>query len=111
MGGGDPVAGCDFGYRRAFMDRLLWREQVSVCKEIAVDSIGFSDVILVLLILLIVVAGTKLPQLGDALGRGVQRVRHSLGGVGDDVTDGVPTTKATRSREKSETVPPEKSGR
>jgi sec-independent protein translocase protein TatA len=43
-------------------------------------SIGFSELLVILLIILIVFGAGKLPQVGDALGRGIRNFRKASKG-------------------------------
>ena len=50
-------------------------------------GMGFGELVLVLVIVLVVFGSTKLPQLGDGLGRAIKNFKRSLGALNEiDVT-------------------------
>ena len=51
-------------------------------------NIGFGELLLILLVLLLVFGTSKLPQLGDALGRSIRNFKKSVSG--DDAIDVTP---------------------
>jgi sec-independent protein translocase protein TatA len=51
-------------------------------------NIGFGELLLILLVLLLVFGTSKLPQLGDALGRGIRNFKKTVSG--DDAIDVTP---------------------
>jgi sec-independent protein translocase protein TatA len=60
-------------------------------------GMGFGELVLILLIVLVVFGATKLPQLGDGLGRAIKNFKRSVGALNEiDVTpklDGDDTSK------------------
>jgi sec-independent protein translocase protein TatA len=63
-------------------------------------GMGFGELVLILLIVLVVFGATKLPQLGDGLGRAIKNFKRSVGALNEiDVTpkvDGDATASADR---------------
>ena len=51
-------------------------------------NLGFGELLLILVVLLLVFGSSKLPQLGDALGRGIRNFKKSV--AGDDTIDVTP---------------------
>jgi sec-independent protein translocase protein TatA len=51
-------------------------------------NIGFGELLLILVVLLLVFGSSKLPQLGDALGRSIKNFKKSVSG--DDSIDVTP---------------------
>jgi sec-independent protein translocase protein TatA len=51
-------------------------------------NIGFGELMLILVVLLLVFGSSKLPQLGDALGRSIKNFKKSVSG--DDSIDVTP---------------------
>jgi sec-independent protein translocase protein TatA len=50
-------------------------------------GMGFGELVLVLVIVLVVFGSTKLPQLGDGLGRAIKNFKRSVGALNEiDVT-------------------------
>jgi sec-independent protein translocase protein TatA len=50
-------------------------------------GMGFGELVLILVIVLVVFGSTKLPQLGDGLGRAIKNFKRSLGALNEiDVT-------------------------
>ena len=46
--------------------------------------LGFGEVLVILAIALLVFGPTKLPQLGDALGKGIRNFRKATSGAGEE---------------------------
>ena len=59
-------------------------------------NIGFGELLLILLVLLLIFGTSKLPALGDALGKGIRNFKKSA--TGDDVINVTPAhaNNATR---------------
>ncbi len=58
-------------------------------------GMGFGELVLILVIVLVVFGATKLPQLGDGLGRAIKNFKRSVGALNEiDVTPRTPD-KAT----------------
>jgi sec-independent protein translocase protein TatA len=51
-------------------------------------NLGFGELLLILLVVLLVFGSSKVPQLGDALGRGIRNFKKSMSG--DDAIDVTP---------------------
>ena len=51
--------------------------------------LGFGEILIVLVVVLLIFGANKIPQLGDALGKGIQNFRKATGG-GDDSIDVTP---------------------
>lgn len=50
-------------------------------------GMGFGELVLILVIVLVVFGATKLPQLGDGLGRAIKNFKRSVGSIDEiDVT-------------------------
>ena len=57
-------------------------------------GLGTGEIILIVLVVVLVFGGSKLPQLGDGLGRAIGSFKRALGGIGDTKA---PPDKAERS--------------
>jgi sec-independent protein translocase protein TatA len=54
-------------------------------------GMGFGELVLILVIVMVVFGATKLPQLGDGLGRAIKNFKRSLGTLDEiDVTPKTP---------------------
>jgi sec-independent protein translocase protein TatA len=53
-------------------------------------SFGFTEIIIVLLVLLLVFGPGKIPQLGDAIGKGIKNFKKASKGSEDDAIDVTP---------------------
>ena len=51
-------------------------------------NLGFGELLLIFLLVLLVFGASKVPQLGDALGRGIRNFKRSMSG--DDAIDVTP---------------------
>jgi sec-independent protein translocase protein TatA len=51
--------------------------------------LGFGEILIVLVVVLLIFGANKIPQLGDALGKGIRNFRKATGG-GDDAIDVTP---------------------
>jgi sec-independent protein translocase protein TatA len=51
--------------------------------------LGFGEILIVLVVLLLIFGANKIPQLGDALGKGIRNFRKATG-AGDDSIDVTP---------------------
>ena len=51
--------------------------------------LGFGEILIVLVVVLLIFGANKIPQLGDALGKGIKNFRKATGG-GDDSIDVTP---------------------
>lgn len=75
-------------------------------------GMGFGELVLILLIVLVVFGATKLPQLGDGLGRAIKNFKRSVGALNEiDVTpkidgDDSAAAAADASRSASKSTPP-----
>lgn len=58
-------------------------------------GMGFGELVLILVIVLVVFGATKLPQLGDGLGRAIKNFKKSVGSLDEiDVTPRPPEKPA-----------------
>ena len=48
------------------------------------SSIGFKEIIVILLVVLIIFGGKRLPELGKGLGKGLSNFRKAMGEKGED---------------------------
>lgn len=67
-------------------------------------GMGFGELVLILVIVLVVFGATKLPQLGDGLGRAIKNFKRSLGTLNEiDVTPKLDAdAAAAKEKEKKE---------
>jgi sec-independent protein translocase protein TatA len=61
-------------------------------------NFGFGELVLIFLVILLIFGASKLPQLGDALGKGIKNFKRSSSG--DDEIDVTPTKEAALPKEK-----------
>jgi sec-independent protein translocase protein TatA len=47
--------------------------------------VGKGELLIILVVVIIFVGGTRLPQLGMGLGRGIRNFKNAIGGNADDV--------------------------
>ena len=47
--------------------------------------LGFGEILIVLVVLLLIFGANKIPQLGDALGKGIRNFRKATGGSDDSI--------------------------
>ncbi len=65
-------------------------------------GMGFGELVLILVIVMVVFGATKLPQLGDGLGRAIKNFKRSVGAVNEiDVTPRESNTTSEGSPTKS----------
>ena len=72
-------------------------------------NLGFGELLLIFIVILLIFGASKLPQLGDALGKGIKNFKRSVGSLNEiDVTpratgapEGDPKVKPTGSGEAS----------
>ena len=58
-------------------------------------GMGFGELVLILVIVMVVFGATKLPQLGDGLGRAIKNFKRSVGALNEiDVTPRQPESSA-----------------
>lgn len=50
--------------------------------------LGWPEIILILLVLLLVFGAKRLPEMGRSLGRGMREFKDSVSGIGDDTPTG-----------------------
>ena len=60
-------------------------------------NLGFGELLLIFIVILLIFGASKLPQLGDALGKGIKNYKRSV--TGNDEIDVTP---------KKESLPPDK---
>jgi sec-independent protein translocase protein TatA len=59
-------------------------------------GMGFGELVLILVIVMVVFGATKLPQLGDGLGRAIKNFKRSVGALNEiDVTPRQPESPST----------------
>lgn len=56
----------------------------------AIGGLGATELILILLIAILIFGAGKLPQLGDALGKGIRNFKKATAGKDDDPVDVTP---------------------
>jgi sec-independent protein translocase protein TatA len=61
-------------------------------------NLGFGELLLIFIVILLIFGASKLPQLGDALGKGIKNFKRSV--TGNDEIDVTPAKK--------DALPPEK---
>jgi sec-independent protein translocase protein TatA len=64
-------------------------------------GMGFGELVLILVIVLVVFGATKLPQLGDGLGRAIKNFKRSVGAI-----DEIDVTPRASDRPADKSVPP-----
>jgi sec-independent protein translocase protein TatA len=72
-------------------------------------GMGFGELVLILVIVMVVFGATKLPQLGDGLGRAIKNFKRSVGALNEiDVTPRQPssTTDGADTSGKAPKAPP-----
>jgi sec-independent protein translocase protein TatA len=47
--------------------------------------LGFGEILIVLVVVLLIFGANKIPQLGDALGKGIRNFRKATGGSDDSI--------------------------
>jgi sec-independent protein translocase protein TatA len=67
-------------------------------------NLGFGELLLIFIVILLIFGASKLPQLGDALGKGIKNFKRSIGG--NDEIDVTPK-KDSLPQEKAPAPPPE----
>jgi sec-independent protein translocase protein TatA len=70
-------------------------------------GMGFGELVLILVIVMVVFGATKLPQLGDGLGRAIKNFKRSLGTL--DEIDVTPKTPPAAKPDAAPAATPEKS--
>jgi len=68
----------------------------------AIGGLGATELILILLIAVLIFGAGKLPQLGDALGKGIRNFKKATSGKDDDPVDVTPKAKAIEDKEDKE---------
>jgi len=62
-------------------------------------NLGFGELLLIFIVILLIFGSSKLPQLGDALGKGIKNFKRSVSGDNEiDVTpkkEAIPEPKST----------------
>jgi sec-independent protein translocase protein TatA len=67
-------------------------------------NLGFGELLLIFIVILLIFGASKLPQLGDALGKGIKNFKRSV--TGDDEIDVTPK-KESLPQEKAAAAAPE----
>jgi len=68
-------------------------------------NLGFGELVLIFIVILLIFGASKLPQLGDALGKGIKNFKRSVSG--NDEIDVTPKKEALP-QEKAPAAAPEK---
>jgi sec-independent protein translocase protein TatA len=55
--------------------------------------LGFGEILIVLVVVLLIFGANKIPQLGDALGKGIKNFRKATGGADDSIDVTPPKTE------------------
>ncbi len=55
--------------------------------------LGFGEILIVLVVVLLIFGANKIPQLGDALGKGIKNFRKATGGADDSIDVTPPRTE------------------
>lgn len=67
-------------------------------------NLGFGELLLIFIVILLIFGSSKLPQLGDALGKGIKNFKRSISGNDEiDVTpkkDAIPPAEQKATAEK-----------
>ena len=75
-------------------------------------NLGFGELLIILIVVLLIFGSSKLPQLGDALGRGIRNFKKSVTGADEiDVTpkkDQLPSDKLPEKPPEQKTTTAEK---
>ena len=61
-------------------------------------NLGFSEIMILLMVFLLVFGARRLPEIGQSLGKGIKEFKRSLSDAGEAVTSGT-TNDATPSRQ------------
>jgi sec-independent protein translocase protein TatA len=73
-------------------------------------GMGFGELVLILVIVMVVFGATKLPQLGDGLGRAIKNFKRSVGSLNEiDVTPRTDAPPESTSEAKPDAGPEKKS--
>jgi len=70
----------------------------------ALGGLGAWELILILLIVLLVFGAGKLPQIGDALGRGIRNFKNASSAKADDAVDVTPKALEDKDAKAARTV-------
>jgi sec-independent protein translocase protein TatA len=69
-------------------------------------NLGFGELLLIFIVILLIFGASKLPQLGDALGKGIKNFKRSVSG--DDEIDVTPKKESLPQDNKMASSSPEK---
>jgi sec-independent protein translocase protein TatA len=69
-------------------------------------NLGFGELLLIFIVILLIFGASKLPQLGDALGKGIKNFKRSVSG--DDEIDVTPKKELPQDKMASSSSSPEK---
>jgi sec-independent protein translocase protein TatA len=69
-------------------------------------NLGFGELLLIFLVVLLVFGASKVPQLGDALGRGIRNFKRSVSG--DDAIDVTPKKLDESAQQQQQPAPTDK---
>ncbi|HZR08881.1 MAG TPA: twin-arginine translocase TatA/TatE family subunit [Myxococcales bacterium] len=68
-------------------------------------NLGFGELLLIFIVILLIFGASKLPQLGDALGKGIKNFKRSV--TGDDEIDVTPKKESLPQDNKISAASPE----
>jgi sec-independent protein translocase protein TatA len=69
-------------------------------------NLGFGELLLIFIVILLIFGASKLPQLGDALGKGIKNFKRSVSG--DDEIDVTPKKESLPQEKMASSSSPEK---
>ena len=69
-------------------------------------NLGFGELLLIFIVILLIFGASKLPQLGDALGKGIKNFKRSV--TGNDEIDVTPKKEALPQEKAQAAATPEK---
>ena len=67
-------------------------------------NLGFGELLLIFIVILLIFGASKLPQLGDALGKGIKNFKKSVSGQ-DEIDVTPPKASTAMPQQKVETPP------
>ncbi len=73
-------------------------------------NLGFPEILLVLVLILLVFGAKRLPEIGASFGKGIREFKRSINEASDAVTSGEATPPASRQLDNQSTAAPPSSG-
>jgi sec-independent protein translocase protein TatA len=64
-----------------------WRGHVPVFQEVSVENIGFSELMLILVVVLLLFGAKRLPEVGSSIGKGIREFKRSLSDIQDTISN------------------------